>query len=108
MNTINNWITTATIHDEERCELWSEVFPGARVPIQFMLPQWVSVPERGVTSAYMLDLAALTHEQLRGVVMILAKRFGIDPDEVQAELDMGVPILSEGVIVSVKRTVCDE
>lgn len=99
MNTISRWETTATIHDEERLELWGEVFPGGVVPICSIIPQKVRVPERGVQDAFMLDLTALTPVQLDGVIGVIAKRFGIPLDEVRGEIHLGVPILADGVSV---------
>lgn len=99
MNTISRWVTTATIHDKERLELWREVFPGGIVPICSVIPRRVRVPERGEQDAFMLDLNALTPAQLDGVIGVIAKRFGISLDEVRAEIQLGVPILADGVSV---------
>jgi hypothetical protein len=99
-----DWKIVAIIHDEERRELWSEVFPDAVVPILSIIPQWVRVPEWGETRAYMLDLVALTSAQLDGVIAIIAKRFGLPLDEVRAEIWQGVPIVADGVSVGT----CDQ
>lgn len=101
MSQQTNWKTVAIIHDEERRELWNEVFPDAVVPILSIVPQWVRVPEWGETRAYMLDLVALTPAQLDGVIAIIAKRFGLPLDEVRAEIWQGVPIVADGVSVGI-------
>jgi hypothetical protein len=100
MNTKVNWITTVTIHDQERRQLWEKVFPGARVPVKSILEVSVNVPERGEVGAYMLDLDALTLEQIEGVCMIISKRFKIPIEEVRGEINKGVPIVADGVSVS--------
>src|SRR5690606_39081426 len=99
MNTRDEWVTTAEIHDVARRELWIEVFPDARVPIVSMISTWVSVPERGEVEAYMLDLNALNEMQLKGVIAVIAKRFGYPIEEVEKDIQRGVPILAEDVSV---------
>jgi hypothetical protein len=99
MNTKDNWLTTATIHDEPRRSLWSVVFPDARVPIKSTLTCKVNVPGHQNADAYMLDLDALTDLQRHGVTIVIATRFSIPVEEVQRELWLGVPILAEGVSV---------
>ena len=100
MNTKDKWTITATIHDPKRCELWGEVFPGARVPIKSIVPIMVRVPECGDVPAYLLDLDALTYRQLDGVITIIVKRLEISRDEVLSEIHLGVPILMDGTSVS--------
>lgn len=102
MNTRDNWLTTATIHDEKRRELWSVVFPDARVPIKSILPLKVNVPGHQGVDAYMLDLDALTEDQLWGVCQVISTAFNIAVDEVKAEIGQGVPILADGVSVSTR------
>jgi hypothetical protein len=99
-NTVDEWVTTATIYDPERRQLWEKIFPGARVPIVSIIPSAVNVPERGATTVYMLDLVALTDDQREAVCGILAERFNIPIAEVREDLWMGVPIVTDGVSVS--------
>jgi hypothetical protein len=98
-NTVDKWVTTATIYDPERRQLWEKIFPGAVVPIVSIIPSAVNVPERGATTAYMLDLVVLTDDQREGVCRILAERFNIPIAEVREDLWMGVPIVTDGVRV---------
>jgi len=100
MNTKDDWKTTAAIHDELRRELWSVVFPGARIPIKSILPVKANVSGHEGVGCYMLDLAALTEDEVWSVAHILSSQFNIPVDEVRAELHLGVPILAEGVSVS--------
>jgi len=102
MNTKNNWLTTATIHDEQRRALWSDVFPGAVVPIKSMLACSVNVPERGKALAYMLDLDAISDEQREGLIRVISERFNYPAEEVRQEIDRGVPILAEDVSVGTR------
>jgi hypothetical protein len=102
INTKDNWLITATIHDEERRELWSEVFPGGVVPIEKPITQRVNVPGHDGVNAYMLDLGALTDPQLDAVAQVIAKQFGYPFDEVRREIYLGVPVLAEGVTVLVR------
>ena len=99
MNTVDKWLTTATIHDHSRRELWSQVFPGGVVPIKSIMPQKVNVPERGNVDAYMLDLDALSHVQMEGTIRVISQRFNIPIEEVRGEIKQGVPILADGVSV---------
>ena len=102
MNTKDDWKRTATIHDEVRLALWSEVFPGGVVPIQVPVTVKVNVPDHENVDAYMLDLDAISDEQREGVITVIAKTFNIPAEEVRNEIDQGVPILAEGVSVLVK------
>jgi len=99
MNTKDNWLTTATIHDESRRALWSEVFPGGVVPIKSILTLKVNVPGHLNVDAYMLDLDAITDEQREGLISVISRRFNISYADVKKDIDRGVPILAEGVIV---------
>lgn len=101
MNTVDKWTMTVTINDPERRKLWSEVFPDARVPIVSPISRMVRVPELGECQAYMLDLTAITQEQIEGLIAVIAKRFGVPILEVRREIGQGVPILAEGVSVQV-------
>lgn len=101
MNTKDNWLTTATIHDEPRRSLWSVVFPDGVVPIKSIFTLKLSVPEHHHdVDCYMLDLDALGEEQLDRAVAVINLRFGIPMDEIRRELHQGVPILAEGVTVA--------
>jgi len=102
MNTKDNWLTTATIHDEKRRVRWCVVFPDGVVPIKSILPQKVNVPVHGSVYAYMLDLDALNDDQLFGVCHVISSTFNIPVDEVRAEIHLGVPILAEDVSVGTR------
>jgi hypothetical protein len=77
MNTKDDWKRTATIHDERRRALWSEVFPGGVMPIQVPVTCKVNVPGHESVDAYMLDLDAISDEQREGVITIIAKTFNM-------------------------------
>lgn len=100
-NQIGNWKLIATIIDDERLKLWEPVFPGGVVPIVDPIARKVDVPGHQNVNAYFLDLDALNVEQREGVIGIISKRFNISADEVRVELHLGVPILAEGVKVTV-------
>ena len=103
-NTKDQWLTTATVHDEERAKLWARVFPQPNketptVPIVSIVPIVVEVPgyDRPQT-AYQLDLGAITTRQRMRLVEALAERFELNPADVERDLDeMGVPILARDV-----------
>lgn len=100
MNTVDKWLTTATICDHSRRELWSQVFPGAVMPIKSILTCKVDAPGHQNVDAYMLDLDAISDVQREGLIKVIARRFNIPIDEVRSEIKQGVPILAEGVSVS--------
>lgn len=102
MNTKDEWLITATIHDEERQALWGEIFPGAVLPILSPVTCKVNVPGHDGVEAYMLDLAALSDDQLDGVARGISRKFGYPFAEVRREILQGVPILAEGVSVLVR------
>jgi len=99
-NTIGKWDTVVIIHDEPRRALWKTVFPGAVVPVESMLTVKVNVPGHEGAEAYMLDIEALTLDQLVGVVDLLARKFGLLANDVWMGIDGGVPILAEGVTMT--------
>ena len=100
MNTKNNWMTIAKIHDEDRRALWESIFPDAVVPIQSILTSKASLPGLPNANVYMLDLEAISDEQREGLIQAIANRFGYPVEEVRAEIDLGVPVLAEGVSVA--------
>ena len=106
-NTKDEWLTTATVYDEERAALWARVFPQPNrdtptVPIVSIIPIVVEVPEYDTPQqAYQLDLNAITTRQRMRLVEELADRFELEPADVDRDLDkMGVPILATDVTVS--------
>lgn len=99
MNTKNKWLTTATIHDEPRREVWSVIFPGGMVPIKSILTCKVNVPGHQNADAYMLDLDAISDEQKEMICDLISMLFNIPIDEVRNEISQGVPVLAEGVSV---------
>ena len=99
MNTKDEWKTTVKILDELRRELWIQIFPDAVVPIKSIFPSKVNVPGHKHADAYMLDLAALSDAQREGVITLLAFKFGEELEDVEREIDAGVPILADGVVV---------
>lgn len=102
MNTKDKWTITATIDDEERRALWSDVFPDGRVPIKVPVAYEVSVPVKGQTLAYELDLDALSDEQRQGVVETISRAFNLPIEDVEDNIkEIGVPVLDEGVTVTV-------
>lgn len=102
MNTKDNWLTTATIHAEDRRALWESIFPGAVVPIKSILTSKVNLPGLSNVAVYMLDLEAISDEQREGLIQAIANRFGYPVEEVRAEIDLGVPVLAEGVSVATR------
>ena len=100
MNTIGKWVTTATIHDGPRRYLWSEVFPGAVIPIKSIIPSKAHLPGHPNADVYMLDLDAITDDQREGLIRVLSVHFDIPIDEVRSEINLGVPILAESVSAS--------
>ena len=106
-NTKEEWLTTATVHDEERAPLWRRVFrqpehESPQVPIVSMVPITVRLPDHDTPQqAYQLDLNAITIRQRMRLVEEIAQAFNLDPADVAAELDdQGVPILARDVTVS--------
>lgn len=99
-NTIGKWVTTVTIHDQPRRALCETVFPGAVVPVVSMLTVKVNVPGHEGVEAYMLDIDALTLDQMVRVVDLLAQKFGLLANDVWKDIAKGVPILADGVVMS--------
>jgi hypothetical protein len=99
MNTRDNWRTTATIHDPHRAAVWGSIFPGARVPILSTIPIQADLPGHYGAAVYMLDLKAITDQQLQQLIAMLAELFHETEEEVRADLPRGVPILAEDVSV---------
>lgn len=99
MNTRDNWLTTATIHDEHRAAVWGSIFPGAVLPILSILPSKADLPGHPGASVYLLDLDAISDEQREKLIEYLATLFSMSEDEVQSDLARGVPILADDVSV---------
>lgn len=101
-NTINDWMTTATIMDGARREWWLEWFGSPTAPIISIVATLVNVSKYGEVEAYMLDLDAITDERKEKLMQGLAKAFGMTEDDARLELIKGVPILAENVSVSTR------
>lgn len=98
-NTIERWIVTCTIHDEERRKMWVKIFPGATMPIESADPALVNLPGLGNVKAYFLDQGALRTQVLMRVYEVLADQWGLSIEEVISESKQGIPILAEGVTI---------
>lgn len=95
----------ATIRaDSERAEVWRKIMGSETVYIKSFIPSAVSLPGVGETTAYQLDIALLTTEQRRRLVVHLAERFGYSPSNVERDLDtIGCPILADDIVVTVRN-----
>ena len=100
MNTKDNWLTTATIHDPHRAAVWGSIFPGAVVPIKSIPPSIADLPGHHGASVYFLDLDAISDEQSAKLIACLGGLFGMSDDEVRTDLPRGVPILADDTSVS--------
>lgn len=101
MNTPNEWLTTATATTPERAAEWQEVFGNNVVPVLSFIPSLGTFPGVGEAYYYPLDLRAITPEQKERLIASIARRFGLAPKLVRAEIDrVGVPILADDVTVS--------
>lgn len=99
MNSQDQWNITATIHDGPRRALWEEIFPDATVPIKSFFTIKTDLPGHPQAEAYMLDLDAISPDQRKKMIDVLAKRFNIPEDQIADEVARGVPILAQGVSV---------
>jgi len=102
MNTKDNWLTTATVHAEDRRALWGSIFPGAVVPIKSILTSKANLPGLPNVEVYMLDLEAISDEQREGLIEAISNRFGYPVEEVRTEIEQGVPVLADGVSVATR------
>lgn len=95
---------TATIRNPERRGDWLTIYGTDTVPIKSPNPQKANLPGIPGTLVYMADLTVLTPDQRQRLVTHIAKRFDLDPTEVEAKLDEeGVPILADDVTVTINR-----
>jgi hypothetical protein len=102
VNTINDWDTTARVHNPERLEIWKSIVGGDVIPIKSLVPvmggvEGIDEPQR----FYMLDLDALDAEQYDKLKKSLSNKFGIDNGDIDFLLEKyGVPVLSADVTAS--------
>lgn len=89
----------ACIHDPARAdEFRSCGIDPERVPIKSMIPVAVSVPQKGQTTAYEMDIRRLTKSQRAELCKLLARKFGYTPEQVEQDLNqVGCPILTDNV-----------
>lgn len=98
--TKREWLTTATAVDEERRAWWRGIFGCDEIPLQSPVAQWVNVTEFDEPQlCYMVDVQALADGQRARLVAALAKRFDLPVDLVVRELDGGVPVRAERVVM---------
>lgn len=66
------------------------------VPVVSIIPSLARLPGRGSSRIYLLDLRQITPEQRAALVQHLARKFSLDPAEVDRDLvQAGMPILAE-------------
>ncbi len=95
INPFNTWVET---DDLERRQLWVEALGYEAAPVKSPLPQWVEIEGRGVELVYMLDLCQIDETQKSRLIAGLARRFGLDVEEVRRGFDInGCPILARDV-----------
>jgi hypothetical protein len=100
MNHINDWKTIARTEDHDRSEKWREIFGINVIPIKSVVGQFVNLPGRPGSLCYMLDVQALSPEQLEKLVTSLAEEHKIDIQAVRNfVMTDGVPILTDSVSV---------
>ena len=99
MNTKEKWDTTVKILDGPRRALYAEIFAEAVLPIKTVFTRKADLPGKLNADVYFLDIDVISDEQRKKLITVLAKRWEIPLDEMEQELDKGVPILADGVIV---------
>ena len=86
--------------NSERAETWRRILGSETVNIKSPIPSVASLPGKGETTIYELDIKLLTAEQRQRLVAHLAERFGYTPHDVDRDLDdIGCPILNEDISV---------
>ncbi len=92
-----------TVHGE-RAKDWEAVFGTTTLPVRAPHPYPASVPGKGFTMVYDLDLDLVTPEQRERLVGHLATRFGLTEREVERDIErQGVPLLAEDCSVAVQN-----
>ncbi|GIK42461.1 MAG: hypothetical protein BroJett011_62940 [Chloroflexota bacterium] len=101
MNTVNEWLTTATVTNPERAAEWQNLFGSNVVPITSIIPLVGKFPGGVEALYYPLDLKAIGPERKEKLIASIARQFNLAPEEVRAEIDrIGVPVLAADVMVS--------
>lgn len=88
--------TTVTLRAESpRYQDWLRVFGSASVRVKSPIALRGRDPAGVECDFYLVDLAALTPEQMERVVLFIAERFEIPVDTVRATLpDHGLPLVA--------------
>jgi hypothetical protein len=94
--------TTVTLSKESpRYADWIQVFGCNTVQVKGALPMRLKICGEA-REAFLLDLSAITPEQLSRLVAHISEKFGIPRDEVEASIaTQGVPILTEDTTWSI-------
>ncbi len=94
--------TASLIKSSSRYEDWIKVFGVAQVQVLEPMPRRANVCGKPETEIYLLDLKALTPEQLGRLVAHISEKFKIPREEVERDIyRQGVPILAEDVGVPI-------
>jgi hypothetical protein len=99
MNTADHWTLTCVIMDPYRRMLWEGVFPGGVMPIKYNLPRLLKFDDGATRACYMLDLGAISAEQREQIIRIVSERFNLRREQIEADMDQGVPILAQQTVV---------
>jgi hypothetical protein len=93
---------TVTVTNPDRAADWQSILGRATVSVLSPLPSRGNLPGHPDALFYMLDLDALTSEEIDRLTAFIAQRFHIADAEVAHDLRRnGVPILADDCIVSV-------
>ena len=92
------WVTVTG----ERAAEWRQVLGTDTVAVLSPIPHRADLPGRPGALIHLMDLGALTGEQVGRLTAHLATKFGLPIEEVQAGLaEQGVPILADDCMVAV-------
>lgn len=87
-----------------RYQEWLEVMGINEIPLESTFPVLGSAPGVKAGLFYQVDLSAITPEQRERMIKHIARKFGVDEQEVSSTLDaVGCPILAEDVTVIVNH-----
>lgn len=101
---MNKDFTATLSQGSYRYSWWIYCFGSNEVILKHPIPKWGNFPKEGKKLYYELDLEALTPEQRDKLIKHLARTFDVPVEEVKRDIDeMGVPILADEVILSIKN-----
>ncbi len=90
----------ATITNPQRAKELRDIFGTATLPVMRPTPERMDLPDRPGALVYLLDIAALTPEQVQRLTLHIVDKYHLPACYIPEEFERGIPILATDCVVA--------